>query len=142
MPTRLLKNSSPAPIKGLAHGLAALRPGKGGDIEKKQNSVQVKSKLTTSNPLTRRYDVKLITSLGFGLVIGILLISIVGSYHTTNSHNQLLSQLVRAAGMKTVLAYTMREAIRERIDSLRAMATQTDPFKRDEEKMRFFSHGS
>ena len=138
----MLKNSSPAPIKGLAHGLAALRPGKGGDIEKKQNSVQVKSKLTTSNPLTRRYDVKLITSLGFGLVIGILLISIVGSYHTTNSHNQLLSHLVRAAGMKTVLAYTMREAIRERIDSLRAMATQTDPFKRDEEKMRLFSHAS
>ena len=92
--------------------------------------------------MSRRYDVKLITSLGFGLVIGILLISIVGSYHTTNSHNQLLSQLVRAAGMKTVLAYTMREAIRERIDSLRAMATQTDPFKRDEEKMRLFSHAS
>ena len=99
-------------------------------------------KLTTSNPLTRRYDVKLITSLGFGLVIGILLIAIVGSYHTTNSHNQLLSQLVRAAGMKTVLAYTMREAIRERIDSLRAMTTQTDPFERDEEKMRLFSHAS
>ena len=104
--------------------------------------MQENPKLTTSNPLTRRYDVKLITSLGFGLVIGILLISIVGSYHTTNSHNQLLSQLVRAAGMKTVLAYTMREAIRERIDSLRTMATQTDPFKRDEEKMRLFGHAS
>jgi diguanylate cyclase (GGDEF)-like protein len=104
--------------------------------------VQRTDNTTSSNPLTRRYDVKLITSLGFGLVIGILLISIVGSYHTTNSHNQLLSQLVRAAGMKTVLAYTMREAIRERIDSLRAMATQTDPFKRDEEKMRLFSHAS
>jgi len=104
--------------------------------------MQDKSKLTTSNPLTRRYDVKLITSLGFALVIGILLVSIVGSYHTTNSHNQLLSQLVRAAGMKTVLAYTMREAIRERIDSLRAMATQTDPFKRDEEKMRLYGHAS
>ncbi len=104
--------------------------------------MQRKEKQTSSNPLTRRYDVKLITSLGFGLVIGILLISIVGSYHTTNSHNQLLSQLVRAAGMKTVLAYNMREAIRERIDSLRAMATYTDPFERDEEKMRLFSHAS
>jgi diguanylate cyclase (GGDEF)-like protein len=110
--------------------------------EKANKDVQRTDNTTSSNPLTRRYDVKLITSLGFGLVIGILLISIVGSYHTTNSHNQLLSQLVRAAGMKTVLAYTMREAIRERIDSLRAMATQTDPFKRDEEKMRLFSHAS
>ena len=110
--------------------------------EKANKNVQRTDNTTSSNPLTRRYDVKLITSLGFGLVIGILLISIVGSYHTTNSHNQLLSQLVRAAGMKTVLAYTMREAIRERIDSLRAMATQTDPFKRDEEKMRLFSHAS
>ena len=107
-----------------------------------RNDVQEKPKLTNSNPLTRRYDVKLITSLGFALVIGILLISIVGSYHTTNSHNQLLSQLVRAEGMKTVLAYTMREAIRERIDSLRAMATQTDPFERDEEKMRLYGHAS
>jgi diguanylate cyclase (GGDEF)-like protein len=104
--------------------------------------VQRTDNTTSGNPLTRHYDVKLITSLGFGLVIGILLISIVGSYHTTNSHNQLLSQLVRAAGMRTVLAYTMREAIRERIDSLRAMATQTDPFERDEEKMRLSDQAS
>ena len=111
-------------------------------LEKANKNVQRTHDTTSSNPLTRHYDVKLITSLGFGLVIGILLISIVGSYHTTNSHNQLLAQLVRAAGMKTVLAYTMREAIRERIDSLRAMASHTDPLERDEEKMRLSGHAS
>lgn len=104
--------------------------------------MQKKANLTTHNPLTRRYDVKVITSLGFALVITILLLSILGGYHTTNKHNEQLSQLVRSAGMKTVLAYTMREAIRERIDSLRAMAIQQDPFDRDEEKMRFFGHAS
>ena len=111
-------------------------------IQQARNTVQDKVDLTASNPLTRHYDVKLITSVGFALVIGILLLSIVGSYHTTNSHNQLLAQLVRDAGTKTTLAYTMREAIRERIDSLRSMLTQTDPFERDEEKMRLFGHAS
>ncbi|MCB1789834.1 MAG: EAL domain-containing protein [Gammaproteobacteria bacterium] len=75
-------------------------------------------------------------------MIGILLLSIIGGYHTTNQHNHDMSRLVRTAGMKTVLAYTMREAIRERIDSLRAMSRQQDPFDRDEEKMRFFSYAS
>ncbi len=102
--------------------------------------MQDKHQIRTSNPLTRHYDVKVITSLGFALVIGILLVSIIGSYHTTSSHNKTLSKLVRSAGMKTVLAYTMREAIRERIDSLGAMTMLSDPFERDDEKMRFFSH--
>ena len=95
---------------------------------------------STANPLVRRYDVRAITTLGFALIIGILLISIIGGYHTTSHHNDEISRLVRDAGMKTVLAYTMREAIRERIDSLRAMATLADPFDRDDEKMRFFAH--
>lgn len=100
--------------------------------------MQYRPNLTNSNPLTRRYDVKAITSIGFAIVIGILLLSIVGGYHTTNQYNKELSQMVRGAGMKTALAYTMREAIRERVDSLRTMARQIDPFDRDEEKMRFF----
>jgi diguanylate cyclase (GGDEF)-like protein len=91
-----------------------------------------------SNPLTRRYDVKFITTLGFGLVIGILLIAILGSHHTTGSHNKALADLVHIADIKTVKAYTMREAIRERIESLKAMAEMEDVFDRDEEKMRFF----
>ncbi|MCB1800794.1 MAG: EAL domain-containing protein [Gammaproteobacteria bacterium] len=94
------------------------------------------------NPLTRRYDVRVITTAGFTIVIGILLLSVLAGYHTTNKHNQQMSQMVRAAGFKTVLAYTMREAIRERIDSLSAMVRLTDPFDRDEEKMRFFSYAA
>ncbi|HOP15397.1 MAG: EAL domain-containing protein [Gammaproteobacteria bacterium] len=91
-----------------------------------------------SNPLSRRYDVQTMTALGFGLVIIILLIAIVGSYHSTSEHNKQLSQLVRSSALKTVLAYTMREAIRERIDTLRAMTTHDDPFERDADKMQFF----
>ena len=78
------------------------------------------------------------TALGFGLVIIILLIAIVGSYHSTSEQNKQLSQLVRSSALKTVLAYTMREAIRERIDTLRAMTTHDDPFERDADKMQFF----
>ena len=36
----------------------------------------------------------------------------------------------------------MREAVRERIDSLRSMLVQPDPFERDEEKMRLFAYSS
>jgi len=103
-------------------------------------TVQIKANPTTNQSFTRRYGVRAVTALGFALVIGILLISILGAYHTTTQHNVQLSRLVRDAGMKTVFAYTMREAIRERINSLHAMAAHTDPFARDEEKMRFFGY--
>ncbi|MCB1799800.1 MAG: hypothetical protein KDI67_13035, partial [Gammaproteobacteria bacterium] len=97
-----------------------------------------KKKPLHGNPLSRRYDVQTMTALGFGLVIVILLIAIVGSYHSTSEHNRQLSLLVRSSALKTVLAYTMREAIRERIDTLRAMTTHQDPFERDADKMQFF----
>ncbi|MCB1773372.1 MAG: EAL domain-containing protein [Gammaproteobacteria bacterium] len=101
-----------------------------------------KSRKPNWNPLSPRLDAQSITAMGFGLVITIMLFAIVGSYRSTSEHNDQLSQLVRGAGLKTVLAYTMREAIRERVDTLRAMVMQDDPFERDELKMRFFAHAS
>jgi diguanylate cyclase (GGDEF)-like protein len=95
-----------------------------------------------NNPLSRRYDVKFVTTVGFGLVIGILLFAIIGSYHTNSTHNRTLAELVQDADSKTVLAYAMREAISERIDSLQAMFRQADLFERDAEKMRFFSQAN
>ncbi len=100
--------------------------------------VQEKTSSAATNPLSRRYDVRTITTLGFASVIGILLVSVIGGYHTTSRHNEAQSLLVSSAGTKTMLAYTMRESIRERIDSLRTMAALTDPFERDAEKMRYF----
>ena len=97
-----------------------------------------KTNSTANNPLTRRYDVRIITSVGFAVVIGILLLSIVGGYHTKNQHSQTLSQLAEASGTKTILAYSMREAIHERVASLRNMARTDDPFERDAGKMRLF----
>ena len=104
--------------------------------------MHTQSESSSANPLTRRYDVKAITTVGFAIVIGILLLSIIGGYHTTHQYNDQMSGLVRVAGMKTVLAYTMRESIRERIDSLRSMPRQNDLFDRDEEKMRFFGYAA
>lgn len=94
------------------------------------------------NPLTHRYDVKFVTTIGFGLVIGILLFAIIGSYHTTRSYNLALADVVRSADRKTILAYAMRDAIRERVDSLQSMALLIDPFERDTEKMAFFAHSA
>jgi diguanylate cyclase (GGDEF)-like protein len=104
--------------------------------------VQIKANLTSNKLFPGYRSARTLTALGFALVIGILLLSILGAYHTTTRHNVQLSALVRDAGMKTVYAYTMREAIRERIDTLRSMATQKDPFQRDAEKMRFFGYAS
>lgn len=89
------------------------------------------------NPFSRRYDVKFITTIGFGLVIGILLFAIIGSYHTTSRHNAALAQLVSDSDAKTILAYDMREAVAERVDSLQLMASTTDAFERDAAKMRY-----
>ncbi|MDJ0738701.1 MAG: EAL domain-containing protein [Gammaproteobacteria bacterium] len=95
---------------------------------------------TASNPPTRPYDARVITSIGFAIVVGMLLLSVLSGYHTINRHNESLALMVRAAGVKTTLAYTMRESTQGRIDSLRRMARQIDPFDRDEEKMRFYAH--
>jgi diguanylate cyclase (GGDEF)-like protein len=81
-----------------------------------------------------------ITALGFALVIAFMLFAIAVGYRATGAHQERLAELVRDAGVKTVLAYTMREAVRERIDALRAMLLQSDPFERDRIKMRFFSY--
>lgn len=100
------------------------------------------SELTRKDPLTKRYDVQTVTALGFGLVITLLLFAIIGSFHSTAEHNRQLSQLVRSASLKTVMANSMREAVRERIDALRAMAMRTDPLGRDADKIRFFEYAS
>ena len=104
--------------------------------------MQEPAKHTAYNPLTRRYDVKAITSLGFALVIFLLLLSIIGGYHTTSTHKTELSRLVIAAGNKITLANTLREAVRERIDSLQNMAGKTEMFERDAEKRRYFDHAA
>jgi diguanylate cyclase (GGDEF)-like protein len=111
-------------------------------LNRNRKGVRDKTRFTHGNPLHRRFDVQTMTALGFGLVIALLLFAIVGSYHSTGEHNRQLAQLVRSTGLKTVLVYTMREAIRERVDSLRAMALQPDPFERDAEKLRFFSYAA
>jgi diguanylate cyclase (GGDEF)-like protein len=107
-----------------------------------EKQLQQTKRSMNREPLHRRLDVQTMTALGFGLVIALLLFAIVGSYHSTGEHNQKLSQLVRSTGLKTVLVYTMREAIRERVDSLRAMSLQQDPFARDAEKLRYFDHAA
>lgn len=106
------------------------------------NHVRPKPPYPVRTPQSLRFDVQRITALGFGLVILIMLFAIVGSYRSTGQHNEHLSQLVREAGLKTVLAYTMREAVQERVDSLHAMVAMSDVFERDAEKMRYFGYAS
>jgi diguanylate cyclase (GGDEF)-like protein len=91
------------------------------------------------NPLSRRFDVRFMTTLGFTLVIGVLLIAVVGSYHTTSRHNQALAGLMHAADRKASLAFTMRDTLRQRIESLQTMLFLNTRSDREAEKLRYLS---
>ena len=87
-------------------------------------------------------DIRLIVSVGFSLVIGLLILIIAGSYYTMGNQGQALSTTISETTIKIDMAHRMRDAIRQRVNSLQTMLNLQDPFERDAEKMAFFSYAS
>ncbi len=87
-----------------------------------------------------RDNTKTIISLGFGAVLVIVFMLVFIALNQMQMLNNSISSLVEETNAKTAAANTMRDAIRLRANSLKAMWLTTDPFKRDEEYMRFLGY--
>ena len=76
-------------------------------------------------------------------IVSTLLIIAVGVVSLQKIHGTQKSQstLVKQGTIKLELAHTMRESIRLRQVSLYSMLTMDDPFKFDEELLRFYQYG-
>lgn len=90
--------------------------------------------------MAQKNDSKFIISAGFSgiLILMSLLIYIALEHSSTLSKN--MSTLVKETNAKTRAANSMRDAIRLRAHSLKAMALSDDFFIRDEEYIRFISY--
>ncbi len=87
-----------------------------------------------------RDNTKTIISLGFGAVLVIVFMLVFIALNQMQMLNHSISSLVEETNAKTAAANTMRDAIRLRANSLKAMWLTTDPFKRDEEYLRFLGY--
>lgn len=99
-----------------------------------------KISLTPLRSLSRRFHVGWVVSAGFGILVSLLMATIIAGLYTFSHHNHHLAEVSESATRKIYLAFSMRNAIRERIDSLRIMVNMDDPFDRDEQRLVFYSH--
>lgn len=87
-------------------------------------------------------DIRLMVTIGFSLVITLLLAIIISGYYTVGKRNTVLSEAMSETTTKIDMAYQMRDAIRQRVDSLKTMLALNDFFDRDEEKIKFYSYAA
>lgn len=83
---------------------------------------------------------KLPITIGFSLVLLLILALVVISLSQLKNINMSLSTLVEETNIKLQSANSMRDAIRLRADSLKKMRLMDDPFLRDEELMKFYQY--
>ncbi len=86
-----------------------------------------------------RDNTKTVISLGFSAVLTLMFLLVYVSLQQMERLNHNISELVEETNAKMADAHTMRDAIRLRANSLKAMRLTPDPFERDEEYMRFLS---
>jgi len=83
---------------------------------------------------------KIPISIGFSLVLMLILALVIVSLSYLKKINMSLSTLVEETNIKLQSANSMRDAIRLRADSFKKMRLMKDPFLRDEELMKFYHY--
>ena len=86
-------------------------------------------------------DTKLVITLGFCAILVLMSLLVYVALKQLQNINYSMSNLVEETNAKTEAAYTMRDAIRLRANSLKTMALSRDAFERDEE-FQFFTRYS
>lgn len=87
-----------------------------------------------------RDNTKTIIGLGFGAVLALMFMLVFIALEQMQALNDSISSLVRETNAKTAAANTMRDAIRLRTNSLKAMRLMDDPFEQDQEYLRFLGY--
>ena len=87
-----------------------------------------------------RDNTELLVSTGFLIVLAMMFSLIFLALIQLQSGNDSMAQLVQVTNSKTAAAHEMRDAIRQRTNSLKTMRLASDDFDRDEEYQQFISH--
>jgi len=85
-------------------------------------------------------NIRLLVTLGFIAILGLMILLASISLTQLHSINESMQNLVTVTNNKTAAANEMRDAIRLRSDSLKAMRLKTDIFDRDDEHQRFIGY--
>ncbi len=87
-------------------------------------------------------NVKISIASGFALSLALMIALTVAGLTQMAALNKNLEHIVNENNVKTTLATTMREALRNRAISMHTIVVLTDPFKKDDELMRFYHYGA
>ncbi len=85
-------------------------------------------------------NTRTLVTIGFLAVLGLMFSLTAISLVQLQEINHDMERLVEVTNRKTAAANTMRDAIRLRANSLKAMQLTDDPFARDEEQQRFMNY--
>ncbi|MEN8108668.1 MAG: EAL domain-containing protein [Pseudomonadota bacterium] len=85
-------------------------------------------------------NIQLLVSVGFLAVLALMFALLAISLFQLQSGNESMAKLVHVTNSKTAAANTMRDAIRQRANSLKAMRLSNDFFERDDEHQRFIGY--
>ena len=87
-----------------------------------------------------RNNTELLVSAGFLSVLATMFALVFIALIQLQSGNDSMARLVQVSNSKTAAAHEMRDAIRQRINSLKTMRLTDDRFDRDEEYQQFIVH--
>ena len=87
-------------------------------------------------------DMKLSVGSGFALILILLVTLTIAGLSQMAAINARLERIVTQNNVKTELATEMRDALRERAVSMHAVVILRDDFKKDEELLNFYAHGT
>ena len=85
-------------------------------------------------------NIRTLVTIGFLAVLCLMFLLAAISLTQLHSINESMENLVEVTNNKTAAANAMRDAIRQRSDSLKSMRLSNDIFEREEEHQRFINH--
>jgi len=92
-------------------------------------------------PLVSASNVKISIASGFALSLVLMVALTVVGLTQMAALNKNLERIVHENNVKTALATTMRDALRNRAISMHTIVVLTDPFKKNDELMNFYRYG-
>ncbi|HCA27151.1 MAG TPA: histidine kinase, partial [Betaproteobacteria bacterium] len=92
-------------------------------------------------PLVSASNVKISIASGFALSLVLMVALTVAGLTQMAALNKNLERIVHENNVKTALATTMRDALRNRAISMHTIVVLTDPFKKNDELMHFYRYG-
>ena len=86
-------------------------------------------------------NMKFSVGTGFAVVLALMVALTIIGLNQMAAINERLEGIVKNNNVKTELATSMRDALRDRAISMHTIVVLTDPFEQNDELQRFYSYG-